>query len=158
MSDEKKMKQAQAVYGALCSMLDERGWRYDKNDEKMTIHCGAQGDDLPMNIVMEVDMKRELISLLSMMPFAIPENRRIPMAIAVSRANYGLIDGSFDYDCTSGKIIFRLTSSYTGSLIGKNLLSYMLSCSCYTIDEYNDKFLMVAKNDMTTEQILEFIK
>ena len=122
------------------------------------INCGAQGDDLPMEIIIRVDVKRQLVSLLSQMPFAVPENRRTALAVAVSTANSGIVDGSFDFNYVSGKIIFRMTSSYRESLIGKELLAYMLMCSCYTIDEYNDKFLMIAKNNMSYDEIVNFIK
>lgn len=158
MSEEKELKQAQAVYKALCDMLDEREWHYQKNVEELSIECGAQGDDLPIELTIEVDKERQLVTLLSQMPFAVPENRRIALAVAVSQANNGMVDGSFDYDCLSGRIIFRMTSSYRESLIGKQMCAYMLMCACYTIDEYNDKFLVVAKNEMTTEEILDYIK
>lgn len=158
MSEEKELKQAQSVYKALCDMLDEREWHYEKDEEALSIKCEAQGEDLPMEILIEVDRDRKLVSLLSEMPFNVPENRRTELAVAVSQANNGMVDGSFDYDFITGSIIFRLTSSYRESLIGKELLAYMLMCACYTIDEYNDKFLMVAKNEMTIEEILEFVK
>ena len=158
MSEEKQLKQAKAVYKSLCDMLDDRGWRYEKHEDDLSISCGARGDDLPMDIRIKVDVKRQLVTLLSQMPFSVPENRRSQLAIAVSLANNGMVDGSFDYNYLSGVIIFRLTSSYRESLIGKEMFSYMLSCSCYTIDEYNDKFFMVSKNDMTVEQIMNFIK
>ena len=158
MSEEKDLKQAQTVYNALCEMLSERDWHYEKFEEDLTIKCGAQGEDLPMEIIVEVDRQRQLVSLLSQMPFAVPENRRTALAVAVSQANNGMVDGSFDFDYLSGRIIFRMTSSYRESLIGKELFTYMLSCACYTIDEYNDKFLMVAKNEMSAEEILDYIK
>lgn len=158
MSEEKELKQAQTVYKALCEMLNERDWHYEKDEENLAIKCGAQGDDLPMEIIVEVDRKRQLVSLLSQMPFAVPENRRTALAVAVSQANNGMVDGSFDFDYLSGRIVFRMTSSYRESLIGKQLFEYMLSCACFTIDEYNDKFLMVAKNEMSAEEILDFIK
>lgn len=158
MSEDKELKQALSVYKALCDMLDERGWHYKKDIEELSIECGAQGEDLPLEIIIQVDKERQLVTLLSQMPFAVPESRRTALAIAVSQANNGMVDGSFDYDYLSGRIIFRLTSSYRASLIGKELLAYMLMCACYTVDEYNDKFLMVAKNEMTNEEILEFIK
>ena len=158
MSEEKDLKQAQAVYKALCEMLSERDWHYEKFEKDLTIKCGAQGEDLPMEIIVEVDRQRQLVSLLSQMPFAVPENRRTALAVAVSQANNGMVDGSFDFDYLSGRIIFRMTSSYHESLIGKELFTYMLSCACYTIDEYNDKFLMVAKNEMSAEEILDYIK
>ena len=158
MSEEKELKQAQTVYKALCEMLNERDWHYEKFEEDLTIKCGAQGEDLPMEIIVEVDRQRQLVSLLSQMPFAVPENRRTALAVAVSQANNGMVDGSFDFDYLSGRIVFRMTSSYRESLIGKQLFEYMLSCACFTIDEYNDKFLMVAKNEMSAEEILDYIK
>ena len=158
MSEEKELKQAKAVYKALCDMLDDREWHYNKNEEELSIECGAQGEDLPIELIIQVDMERQLVTLMSQMPFAVPESRRTALAIAVSQANNGMVDGSFDYDFLSGRIIFRLTSSYRQSLIGKELLAYMLMCACYTVDEYNDKFLMVAKNEMSIEEILEFVK
>ena len=158
MEDEKDLKRAQTVYKTLCQMLDDNQWKYKKNEEELSIHCGAQGDDLPMEITIEVDKKRQLVTLLSPMPFAVPEKRRSALAVAVSKANYGIVDGSFDYDFLSGRIVFRLTACYHESLIGKELFNYMLMCSCYTIDEYNDKFLMVAKSDMSTDEILNFIR
>lgn len=158
MSEEKDLKQAKAVYATLCEMLNELNWHFKKDEEQLMIECGAQGDDLPIELRIEVDAKRSLIVLLSQMPFAVAEEKRTALAIAVSQANNGLADGNFDYSYLTGRIIFRLTSSYLDSLIGKELFNYMLMCACATIDEYNDKFLMVAKSDMSIEEILEFIK
>ena len=158
MSEEKKLKQAQTVYATLCEMLDEHDWHYEKDEERLSISCGAQGDDLPIEIRINVDAERSLVTLLSQMPFVVAEDHRTALAIAVSQANNGMVDGDFDYDYINGRIIFRLTSSYLDSLIGKDMLNYMLMCSCVTIDEYNDKFLMVAKSTMSNEEILDFIK
>ena len=156
--EEKNLTDAGSVYRKLCAMLDGRNWHYNKEEEKFRISCGAQGEDLPMDIRIEVETKRQLVILLSRMPFLVPENRRAALAVAVSMANREIVDGSFDYDYLSGKIIFRMTSSYRGCIVGKEMLDYMLGCSCSTIDHYNDKFLAVAKNDMSFDQIMEYIR
>lgn len=158
MADMDAIKQAKAAYSTLCAMLDAHNWKYEKDEENYAIHCGVQGDDLPMDLSVEVDAERLIVILLSPMPFRVEEAQRKQMAIAVSAANYGMVDGSFDYDYRSGKIIFRMTTSYRESLIGKELFEYMLFVSCNTIDEYNDKFLMVSKKPMSTDEILEIIK
>lgn len=158
MSQEKDLKLAQAVHASICEMLDDRKWSYKKDEEKLTISSGATGEDLPMGINISVDAKRNLVVLISPMPFEVPEAQRDAMAVAVSLANNGLVDGSFDYDYLNGRIAFRMTTSYVKSLIGKNLFNYMLECSCYTIDEYNDKFLLVATGKMSLSEILEKIK
>lgn len=157
MAEESKMKQAKVAFKALCDMLDEKDWHYSKDEEKFRITCNAQGEDLPMEIRIEVDAERQLVILLSDMPFSVPEDRRTALAIAVSVANYGLADGSFDYNYLDGTILFRMTSSFMDSLVGKEMFNYMLMCSCFTIDKYNDKFFMVTKKEMSVEEILDFI-
>ena len=84
-----------------------------------------------------------------------PEDKRVDGAIAVCAANYGLVDGSFDYDLRDGEIRFRLTSSYRESALSEDLFEYMIMVSAATVDQYNDKFFMIAKGIMTVQQFLE---
>ena len=158
MVEEKDLKQALAVYNSLCEMLDENEFHYDKDVENLKIHFSTSGDDLPIELAIQVDVDRKLVTLLSWMPFKTPENRRVPMAIAISAANNGLLDGSFDYNILDGQIIFRMTSSYRESLLGKNLFAYMLLVSCQVIDDYNDTFFAVAKTEMSVADILNYIE
>lgn len=153
MADE-KLERAQKVYGTMCSTLDSHGWHYKKDEEGLSIECGAQGDDLPMEITIKVDAERQLILLLSHLPFVISEDKRLDVAIAVSAVNDKLVDGSFDYSIADGHMFFRMTSSFIESEIGNELFTYMLMVSCHTIDEYNDKFLMLGKGMMSIEDFI----
>lgn len=154
MADE-KMERAQKVYETLCATLDKHEWHYQKNEERLSIECGAQGEDLPMEITIRVDADRQLIMLLSHLPFVISEDKRLDMAIATSIANNGMVDGSFDFDVTDGHMFFRMTSSFIESDIGSELFTYMLMVSCHTIDEYNDRFLMLGKGMMSIEEFMK---
>ena len=157
MAVKKQLKQAQAVLDTLCEMLEEENWQYEKDDEDLSITCGAQGDDLPIELRINVEAERQLVVILSQMPFIVPEDKRTALAVAVSAANNGLADGSVDYNYLKGNIVFRMTTSFLDSLIGKELFEYMVFCACFIIDRYNDKFLMVAKSDMSNEEIVKFI-
>lgn len=154
MAEQKSLEQAQAVFATLCRALDAREWHYQKDEEGLCIECGARGDDLPMEITVKVDAERMVIRLISHMPFVIQEDKRLDVAIAVSSINNMLVDGSFDYDITSGQIFYRMTSSFLESEIGEEVFLYMIFCSCQIIDEYNDKFLMLAKGMLSLEQFL----
>ncbi len=154
MAEEKNMAQAKAVFATLCQALDKHEWHFEKDEEKLAIECGAQGEDLPMKITVKVDADRMLIMLLSHLPFVIQEDKRLDVAIAVSAINNALVDGCFDYDVASGHMFFRMTNSFLESTISEEVFSYMLFCSCQTIDEYNDKFLMLAKGMISIEQFL----
>ena len=153
MADE-KLERAQKVYATLCSTLDAHEWHYKKDEEKLSIDCEAQGEDLPMEITIGVDAKRQLVMLFSHLPFVISEDKRLDVAIAVSAVNDKLVDGSFDYNIADGHMFFRMTSSFIESEIGNELFTYMLMVSCHTIDEYNDKFLMLGKGMMSIEDFI----
>lgn len=141
MANERSIK----IYKDICSVLDGKGWKYSRKDDKLTIVLSVRGDDLEMGLVIEVDDDRQLVRIVSPMPFEMSENKRIEGAIATCAATYTLADGSFDYDLMRGKIYFRLTSSYRGCDIGEGMLDYMVDVSLSTIDRYNDKFMALNK-------------
>ena len=152
---EQDMKKAVEVYGTLCSMLDNINWKYDKIEEKLMIKSGVKGDDLPIDFIVVVKPRNQVVQFISSMPFNMPEDKRVEGALAVCTANYGLVDGSFDYDLSDGQILFRLTSSYRDSLLSEALFEYMVMVSASTIDKYNDLFFMLAKGMITLEQFME---
>ena len=155
MAGEINLKKAQQVYKDLCDKLDEMKLRYEKHEKDLVITFTVRGEDLPMQFVLNIDAKRELIRLLSLLPVQFAGEKKVEACIATSRVNYTLADGSFDFDFKEGSIYFRMTSSYVDSLISKDLFAYMISVACYTVDEYNDKFLMLSKGMMPIEEFFK---
>lgn len=155
MNDEQKMKNALNVYQTLCAMLDEKEMKYEKHDEDLVVTFVMGGDDIPMQILINVDAEKELIRLLSPIPATFEGEKRIEGAVATCQVNYMLADGSFDYDYSGGKILFRLTSSFIDSLISKEVFDYMIGVACTTVDGFNDKFFMLAKGIMTIEEFFK---
>lgn len=152
MTDEKNTKQAQQTFSTLCKMLDTHEIHYQKDLEELKTKCTIRGDDLPMDLNFRVDSGRMLVSLMSFMPVQIAEEKRAEMAVIICKINYLLVDGTFDYDLSDGTIIFRISSSFRGSLLGEELFEYMLYLSARTIDKYNDKFFMFSKGLMDMDQ------
>ncbi len=157
MDDLKNLKQAKEAFDTLCQLFDKFKWHYKKNEDDLSIECGIQGDDLPMEINVNVDADRRLVMLLSHMPLIVQEDKRLDAAVAVSAVNNILVNGCFEYDITSGHMFFRITNSFIESKISEEVFAYMLFCSCQTIDKYNDKFLMLAKGMISIEQFLSLL-
>lgn len=157
MTDERKIEQAKLTYNTLCNMLDGIGWSYEKDEEKLLIRSGVKSEDLPIKFTIRVRPGNQIVSFSSWMPYEVPENKRVDVALAIHAVNYKLIDGSFDYDLSDGSIMFRLTSSFRESILGKELFEYMIMVSTTVVDEYNDKFFAVAKGLMSLEQFIEQI-
>lgn len=155
MAEVYNLEKAKSTFATLCKTLDNMEWHYQMDEERLLIKSGVQGEDLPIEFIVRVNPDNEIVSYHSLLPFKISEEKRIDGAIAVCAANYGLVDGSFDYDISDGEIIFRLTSSFRGSVLSEELFEYMISVASSTVDGYNDKFFMISKGVMTVQQFLE---
>jgi len=145
MADATLMAKAKEIYNTLCVALDARKWKYQKDEEKLVIFFGVNGEDIPMQFVIVVDAERQLVRMMSPLPFKMREDKRMEGAIATCVANYGMVDGSFDINLADGAISFRLTASYRDSQISDKLFQYMISCTCVTVDKYNDQFMALDK-------------
>ena len=149
MAEEIKMDLAKEVYATLCAALDKREWHYEKDEENLVVHFLVGGDDIPMSFIIAVDAERQLVRVMSPLPFKFSEDKRMDGAIATCVASFGLADGSFDYDITTGMVVFRMTATYRESKLGDGLFQYMISCSSVMVDEFNDKFLAIDKGLMS---------
>lgn len=152
--EDNKLQLAKQIYKTLCEAIEARKWSFNKDEERLAVYFEVNGEDIPIKLILIVDAERQLIRLLSPLPFDVAEDKRMDMAIAVCAANYGISDGGFDYDISEGSILFRLTSSFRNSVIGEGLLQYMLSCACVLVDKYNDQFLAINKGVMDISQFL----
>lgn len=157
MAELKNIEQAKEAFATLCQALDNKGWRYKKNEEKLILESGFRGDDLAIELTVKVDADRMVVLLVSHLPFVVQEDRRLDMAVAISAINNHLVDGCFDYNLVNGHIFFRMTNSILESKLSEDVFTYLLLCSCKTIDDFNEKLMMLARGMVTLEQFLSNI-
>ena len=152
-----QIQNAERVFQTICNMLDGINFRYrtDKRDEDYYIMLTVNGDDIPMDEYLIVRPNIQVVSLLSPMPFKTPEDKRVEMAMAVCVSNYGLYEGTFDYDINDGEIRYRLTASFYENILSGDYFNHMLQLASFWIDKYNDRFMMLAKGGMTLQQFID---
>jgi hypothetical protein len=138
-------------------MFDDNDLHYHKDESDLSVECAMRGDDLPIETSFSVDADRNLVIALSPLPFKVAEDKMLDMAIAVSTLNYKFANGSFDYDFGRGRIYFRMTASYRNSTLSKDAFFYLFGITVKTVDEYNDKLMMLAKGMITLEKFIENI-
>ena len=147
-------QRAKIVYDKVKAHLTNNDFKYECDDQKMTIVLRATGEDLPLLVFASVDANRQLIRILSPIPVKMPEDKRIEGAVASSVANYGIVAGNFDYDMSDGEIRFRVTQSFREGDVTDEIIHYMFSILFGTVDQYNDRFFMLAKGMMSLEQFI----
>ena len=153
MSESARMK-AEEVFSTICKTFDGIGWKYTPDEENLILRCGFIGEDLPMDFYIRVKPEISSVILLSELPFRVPEEKRLSMAVAVCAVNDVIIDGCFDFDITDGQLVFRMNNSYMDCEPTEEVFRYMMGYSGGVVDAYNDKFLMLIKDLTTVEKFL----
>lgn len=154
-SEEIKVARAKKACSTLCTHLDSIGLKYSRHDDDKVITLTMHGDDLPIEMLLAVIEKQEVIPLLSPIRPKVPEDKRIDAAVAVNVANYGIVFGSFDYDISDGELRWRAVLPYGDNGITEDQIRYLVMVSAHAIDNYNDKFMMLSKGMMKLEQFIE---
>ena len=155
MNEAMKHMLAVQTYNTFCAAIEKRNWKYDRDEEKLVIFFTVNGDDIPMQLILRVDEDRQVLQMMSPLPFEMSESKRIEGAIAACAASYGLADGCFEYDLSNGRIVYRVSTSFVDSILGEGVMQYMMDCTLAIVDQYNDLFLALEKGIIDLPTFIE---
>lgn len=138
------------VLDAIGAVLDNMGLSYGKEDDMIMLE--VVGKDIPMEFRFAVNAKKETIVVYSRLPIDVVEEKSEPIVYAICATNYKILNGCFEYDEERASIFFRMTESYRNSEISEEMIRYLIRCSLNTVDDYNDKLLLISRGLMTLEE------
>ena len=108
----RKAKLAKKTFDSLCAALDAEGYSYRMDEDCQTVFWSVKGDDLPMDLVAQVQEEPQLVVLRSRLPVAFPKDKRKEAAIVVGLINNDIVDGNFDFDIKTGALYFKMSNSF----------------------------------------------
>ena len=153
--EEKDLTLAKRVFEDMCQAMDQQKWHYDRHDEDLVVTIKMQGEDFPVSLILRVNAAAQVVSVYSALPVTVPDDKMVDMALAVCIANENMINGCFDLDMNKKQVVWRLCTTYRGSLLGSEAYAYMVIVSSNTVDRYNERFLMLAKDMIDLKKFIE---
>ncbi len=150
------MSECTKIYEQLCTHLEAAGWKFTRHDDERIVTMGMRGDDLPIELLLHV-REEHVLYLHSKLPFTVPEDKRVDAAIACTAINYRLINGCFQLDIGDGELSFRMAMPYSGADLSLEQVKYMVVVASSTVDDYNDKFLMLIKDKLSIQDFISEI-
>ena len=139
-NEELFRKKAENVFQTLCNAFDSQEIPYEKDDKTLSVSVVSGGEDLPMGFRIEIVESIQVILLRSPIPINVKPSKRLDMAVAVTRANHIIPDGSFDYDLKEGIVSFRMTSSFLDVEVSEKEFLYLIRTAYRVVEDFNDRF------------------
>ncbi len=151
----KEAKNAAVVFKAICDAIEERNWKYETNLDTLSAYVFLNTEDLPLNLSFSVNMKQEIVEVLSLLPFEFRPEKRVEGAIACSFVTLMLRQGAFVTDYDSGSTWFRLAASYRDMVVTKDFIGWLLTIAAVCVDHYNDKLYMVDRGELSVSDFMK---
>lgn len=158
MTEQERIQATEQNADVLIAMLEHNHLKYqiaEQTPQRTYVKIHFTGNDLPMTLHIMLRTDKQIVSVISPMPFRMKEEVIPDAALGVAAANHGLIDGSFDLNLYTGEIRFRLTSCFRGTVLSEELFSYLMYISAETVDRYNDRFKGLNDGTMDIQSFLD---
>lgn len=156
MTDDIKIVTALNIYSDMCDVLDENGFVYDKDDDKLRVELFvANTNNISIKFIMMINIEMQTIMLTSPIDLKMSEDKQMEGILSACIASNNLPDGSFDYDLPNRSVSFRLTFSYKGSLVGKGLFLRLICYSYSIVSKYVVKFSDINKGILSIDKFYE---
>lgn len=147
--------QTQFRFEDMVGFLSADGVNFMADEQKGVIVVGFNGEHGPVHLMARVNEQRKVLFLLFRLPLAVPEERRVEMSEATTRANYGLSIGCFEMDLRNGELNFKVSVPTDEATLSLSQFRRCMGAAGSTIDYYMPAFFQVVFNDMSAEEAID---
>ncbi len=156
--DDIKLKIATNVYNSIVEKLQGRGYELEREDDSLTAYFQAETSVLPITFAVTVNADKQSLMLIATSDITFPKDRLSDGAIATCVTNCMLVDGGFEFEYATGKLVFRVSSSFKGSVISTDVFDYLFRRAYNASLTYCTELSKLAKGEIDLGVYVYFIE
>ena len=136
----------------------EREWSFKRIPDRTAVRSEIRGKNSMYTVHFRTDEEDEILQIYTMLPHRAPEEQRLKVAEYVTRANYGLRIGSFEFDIRDGKVRYKVSVDVEGGALTYTMIDNMVGAGLSTMDRYFEGFMMVYYAGRSAEEAIDKIE
>ncbi len=139
-------------------LLGELGWPWRRDDDadRIVVPLTGRTGEWDLRIYVLDDTRRMLA--LSVLPMNVAPERRSAMCETLNRANFGLVNGSFEMDMDSGEVRCRTAVDLDGAILSPSLLRHVLLANAELTDTYHPAIMRVSFGEQAPEEAIAAVE
>jgi len=123
-------------FDAIVSYFERDGWKFRRLAGHDALEMGVAGEAGSYRLVAVVDGERNVVRFLTFLEGRVPETRRREITEYLTRANYGLLLGNFEFDLGDGEVRFKCATDIEHHGLTYEQYQSMLYVSVAMMDRY----------------------
>ena len=138
------------MFNKVVQYLDKKGWKYQLESDQNRVVFGIQANHANIDCIANVRTEKKQFIFLSICNCNAFQDKYDDVVEFITRANFGLVNGCFEFDFKSGTIRFKTTIIYDQeNEIPDNILDKYIVTNLFTMDHYIPGIMSIIYGDNT---------
>ncbi|WP_235006892.1 YbjN domain-containing protein [Calothrix rhizosoleniae] len=146
------------VFKAVVNFFIEDDWQFAKLETQPTLRLAFQGKNGKWDCYAKAREQQQQFVFYSVSPINAPENKRLPITEFITRANYGMIMGNFEFDFTTGEIRYKTSIDVEGDNLSFALIKQMVYANVMMMDEYLPGIMAVIEGEVEVKEAILLVE
>jgi hypothetical protein len=137
--ESQEPKQAESttpLLDVLVEFMEQDNWPINKIEGQNAVSVNFQGTSGRWGCIGRTDEDKQLALFFSYAPIKVGEDKRDEMAKFLTKANYGLYIGNFEFDYNDGEVRCKTSLDVEGSALDTELVKRMVYNNVGIMDKY----------------------
>jgi len=144
----------QSIFTAITNFFESDEWQFVKIPEISTLRLLFRGENGQWTCYAKAREQKQQFVFYSVSPINVPENKRLPITEFITRANYGMIMGNFEFDFTTGEIRYKTSIDVEGDNLSFALIKQMVYANVMMMDEYLPGIMAVIEGEVEVKEAI----
>ena len=142
------------MFDAMVAFFEEEDWRCETLPDRNCLRMGFSGKNANFMCFAEAHEAIATFIFYSVYPLKVPENKRLPAAEYLTRANYGLFVGNFELDFRDGEVRFKTSVDVEDSEVAP-LIKRLVYANVMLADKYFHGLMQVIYSEVQPQLAIE---
>ena len=146
------------LFDVAVEWLKEDDWSYSEserdNGDKYT-RSSYSGDNSKFDLVLDAREETQIFFVYVYFPLKVPEKHRLAVSELMTRINYGLRIGNFEFDMKDGEVRYKASIDVEGSELVTKMIHNMVRASLSTSNTYVPAVMHICYGNKTAIEALD---
>jgi hypothetical protein len=145
------------LFEAMRRFFEEDEWKFVQVEEQPILRLGCTGENGEWTCYAQMKEEPGRFIFYSVLSAKAPENKRLPLAEFLTRANYGMILGNFELDFGDGEIRYKTSAYVEDFQPSKDFFHTLVYTNLLVMDKYLPGIMSVIYAGMNPEQAIAHV-
>lgn len=138
--------------------LAEKGYHFSRRGETESLHLSFSAENGTYAVFVDTDDAQAVVGIYVYAPTKVPEPKRQAVMAYLTRLNYGLRFGSFQFDLDEGGVRYVQNMDIEGATLTKPMVLNMLHFALDVMDRYYPGLMRIIYADADPTETLKVLQ